>query len=144
MSILKGVFTGVKALFGANDKGADNVMRVASGVGKWIDEQKFTDQEKAQYSAETAKQFQQYMESTVKENTQRSITRRNLAIWIIRTWILLLAASIIAYAFKQVDLAEYIFRIASLSTMDFLVLGTGGFFFGAHIIRQTQLANPKA
>lgn len=144
MNILKGIIGGVKAIFGANQDGADNVMKVASGIGGWIDEQKFTDEEKAKYSAETAQQFQTFMESTIRENTQRSITRRSLAIWIIRTWIFLLIASIAAEAFGYPETAKYIYEIATLSTMDYLVLGVGGFFFASHIIRQTKLADPKA
>jgi len=144
MNILKGIVGGVKAIFGAGQDGTNNVMKVATGIGSWIDEQQFTPQEKAKYSAETAKQFQTFMESTVKENTARSITRRSLAIWIIRAWIGLLIASIIAHILDIDDAAEYIFRIATLSTMEYLVLGVGGFFFGAHIIRQTKLADPKA
>ena len=144
MNILKGIVSGVKAIFGGSDDGADRVMKVATGIGGWIDGQQFTDEEKAAYSAETAQQFQEFMSSTVKENTQRSLTRRNLAIWIIRTWILLLIASIIAAALGKNEIAEYIFNIATFHTMDYLVLGVGGFFFGAHIIRQTKLADPKA
>lgn len=144
MSILKGIISGVKAVFGANQDGASNVMRVATGVGNWIDEQQFTAEEKAKYNAETAQQFQAFMESTVKENTERSRTRRSLAIWIIRTWISLIIASIIAFAAGADSTAEYIWKIVTYSSMDYLVLGVGGFFFGAHIIRQTKLADPKA
>ena len=144
MNILKGLVTGVKAIFGAGQDGSNNVMKVATGIGGWIDEQKFTDEEKAAYSAETARQFQQFMESTIKENTQRSLTRRNIAIWIIRTWIILVISSIAAFIFGQNEAAEYIWRVATYSTMDYLVLGVGGFFFGSHLIRQTKLADPKA
>ena len=144
MNLLKGVISGVKAVFGVGQNGTDNVMKVATGIGSWIDEQQFTPQEKAKYSKETAQQFQTFMESTVKENTQRSITRRSLAIWVIRTWVFLLVASIVSYAFGQQELAAYIWKVTTHSTMDFLVLGIGGFFFGAHIIRQTKLADPKA
>ena len=94
--MISAIIKGVKAIFGAGQDGTNNVMRVATGVGNWIDEQQFTPEEKAQYSKETAQQFQAFMQSTIKESTQRSMTRRNLAIWIIRTWIALLIASIIA------------------------------------------------
>ena len=144
MNLLKGVISGVKAVFGVGQNGTDNVMKVATGIGSWIDEQQFTPQEKAKYSKETAQQFQTFMESTVKENTQRSITRRSLAIWIIRTWIALLIASILAYVFGYAEAAEYIWRVVTYATLDYLVLGVGAFFFGAHIIRQTKLADPKA
>ena len=142
--MLKGIISGVKAIFGVGQDGADNVMRVATGIGSWIDGQQFTDQEKAEYSKETAKQFQAFMESTIKENTQRSITRRSLAIWIIRTWIGLLVISIIAHASGADAVAKYVWEVVTYSTMDYLVLGVGGFFFGSHLVRQTNFANPKA
>ena len=144
MSILKGIVSGVKAVFGVNQDGADNVMRVATGIGGWIDGQQFTDQEKAEYSKETAQQFQQFLETTIRENTARSITRRSLALWIIRTWVILMIASITAMIFGQDEVAKYIWSVVTYSTMDWLVLGVGGFFFGSHIIRQTNFANPKA
>lgn len=142
--ILQGIISGVKAIFGAGQDGTNNVMKAATGIGKFIDEQNFTDEEKAKYNAELIPVFQQYMDSTTKENTQRSLTRRSLAIWIIRTWIFLIIASIVAHVFDYPEAAKYIWDVVTYSTMDYLVLGVGGFFFGAHIIRQTKFADPKA
>ena len=48
MSWYSGIISGVKAVFGVvtTDKGADNVMEVARGVGTWIDERTLTEEEK--------------------------------------------------------------------------------------------------
>ena len=45
------IVKGVKAIFGAGENGAENVMKVATGIGNWIDEQQFSQEEKAKYSA---------------------------------------------------------------------------------------------
>lgn len=131
------LINGVKAIFGVGQDGTNNVMKVASGIGGWIDEQKFTDQEKAEYSAKMIGHYSDFMESTVKENTQRSITRRNIAIWVIRTEIFMLAASAILYRLDA-ELSEYIYKIATTTPMDYLVLGIGAFFFGSHLVRATK------
>ena len=57
MGILSTIAAGAKALFGlstSNSKSQDNVMEVARGVGTWIDNQQYTDQEKAEDAAEVS------------------------------------------------------------------------------------------
>ncbi len=129
------IWQGVKAVFGAGESGSDNVMKVASGIGEWIDEQRFTDQEKAAFNANTVKAYSEFMNSTVAENTQRSLTRRNVAIWVIRAEIAFLVSSAIIYRFDN-ELSLYLYKIATTSPMDYLVLGIGAFFFGSHLVRQ--------
>jgi len=135
--MFSGIWSGIKAVLGVSSDGQSNVMKVASGIGNWIDKQQFTDQEKAQYNAQMVDQYAKFMESTVNESSERSITRRSIAIWIIRTEIALLIASIVLYQFNQ-PLSEYIYKVATTNPMEYLVLGVGAFFFGAHIIRATQ------
>lgn len=141
MNIISGIISGAKAIFGVGDTGSNNVMKAAAGIGGWIDGQKFTEQEKAQFSADMIPHFQTFMDSTVKENTQRSITRREIALWIIRNWIVMLWVAIVSYGFELVinavnhEFSAFIYKIATLEAFIYLVLGVGGFFFGAHIIR---------
>jgi len=129
------LWSGVKAVMGAGESGSDNVMTVAKGIGGWIDGQQFTDQERAEYNASTIKAYSEFMASTVAENTQRSLTRRSIAIWIMRAEIGFLATSAILYRLDA-ELSLYIYKIATSSPMDYLVLGCAGFFFGAHMLRQ--------
>lgn len=137
------VITGVKALFGSSSDGSSNVMKVASGIGGFIDEQDFTTEEKAVYNAEMIGHFGSFMKGTIDENSQRSITRREIALWIMRNWIIMLWASVVAYGVELLlgvshDLSEFILGVATLETMIYLVIGVGAFFFGAHIIRTYQ------
>jgi len=121
-------------LVGSSGDGQANVMKVASGIGNWIDKGKFTDQEKANHSAALIPHFQKFMDSTINENTKRSLTRRDIAIWIIRTEILLLVFSVLLY---KIDLAwsEYVYKICTDSPLGLLTLGVGAFFFGTHLAR---------
>jgi len=135
----------VKAIFGAGQSGSDNVMKVAGGIGGFIDDLSYTDAEKAEkHSTVTIPAMQAFMDSTVKENTERSRTRRDIAIWIIRNWFIMLWVSIGAYGVELIikatnhEFSQFVFSVATFSAMTYLVLGVGGFFFGAHIVRQVK------
>jgi hypothetical protein len=122
-------------------KGADRVMDAAAGVGNWVDNLKHTDQEKATLRAamnETVLDAAgKFMEQTVGECSERSITRRELALLIIRFELALIALSIALY---KIDLAyaEFIWNIATTDPLNYLVGGVGAFFFMAHIVRASK------
>ena len=124
-------------LTGGSKDGADNVMKVASGIGGWIDGQQFTDQEKSEFKGKMLEHYGSFMQSTVNENSQRSLTRRDLAIWIIRTQIFLLVSSVILH---KIDPAwgAYIYKICTESPLGILTLGVGAFFFGTHLVRAAK------
>lgn len=122
---------------GGSSKGADNVMKVASGVGGWIDGMKFTEQEKAEYNGKIIEAAGKFMEQTVGENTERSITRRQLALLIIRFELVLLGLVVILYKIDK-GYAEFIYKIATTDPMNYLVLGIGAFFFMSHIVRASK------
>ena len=124
-------------LSGSSGDGASNVMKVASGIGGWIDKGKFTDQEKAEFNAAIIPHFQKFMDSTVNENTQRSKSRREIALLVIRWELVMLTVSALLFKFDPIW-AKYVFDIATLEVIVYLVLGIGAFFFGAHLIRTQQ------
>ena len=124
-------------LGGGSSKGADNVMKVASGIGGWIDNNKFTDQERAEFSGKMIEAAGKFMEQTIGENTERSITRRQLALLVIRFELVLLSLVVILYKIDK-EYAEFIYKIATTDPMNYLVLGVGAFFFMAHIVRASK------
>jgi hypothetical protein len=124
-------------LGGGSSKGADNVMKVASGVGGWIDGQQFTEQERAAYNSTLIEAAGKFMEHTIGENTERSITRRQLALLVIRFELILLSLVVILYKFDP-EYAEFIYKIATTDPMNYLVLGIGAFFFMSHIVRASK------
>jgi len=136
MGWLTAAFSGVKTLFGGSSSSG---MDVIKGVGGWIDEQKFTEQEKAVDSMERAKLYGMFFSQTVSENSERSRTRRALALLIIRWWLFMLTASAALYPVNQ-PWAEYIFKIATATAVGILVAGVGAFFFGTHLLRERSAA----
>lgn len=137
--VFKVVAAGWRALLGAGATadGTDRVMEVARGVGGWIDEQQYTPEEKAKYLADVAGRVTEFVSSTVGENTARSITRRSIAIWIMRAEVVTLISSGVAYPFHQ-EWSAYLFQLADFSSpLGWLALGVAVFFFGAHVLRTT-------
>ena len=123
------ILAGIKAFGGWFLGQSDNSkgMEIVKGVGGWIDGQQFTEQEQAQ-------KYGEWFSKTVDENTDRSRTRRALALMIIRYWFCLLTAAIIVWPVNP-TYAEFILAIALGAAMASLVLGVGAFFFGSHLLR---------
>lgn len=138
MGLWTAIKAGAGALFGsvsASSKGADNVMEVARGVGGWIDEQQFTDEEKAVQLAKLGESVVAFVDSTKDESTQRSITRRSIAIWIMRAEIFTLMASAVIFPISSYW-SEYLFKMASYdSPLGWMAVGVAVFFFGSHMLR---------
>ncbi len=112
-------------------------VKAATGIGNWIDEQSFTDQEKAEYNAKLIGHYSDYMKSTVNENSERSRTRRDIALWVIKVEIFLLLGSVAVFKFDPA-LSKYIYQVATDSPLGYLTLGIGAFFFGAHLVRAAK------
>ena len=133
-----GVWKAIKAagsfLVGGTGGSGSNGMDVVKGVGNWIDGQQFTDQEKAEDAMKRAELYGDFLRQTIDENSERSRTRRALALLVIRWYLLTLTASALVYKLDP-QWAEYLFKIASTAAVGALVLGIGAFFFGSHLLR---------
>jgi len=137
-----GIREGIKAIFGSSN-GTSNIMEAAKGIGNFIDEQKLTDEERVKYNAQAIEQYGKFMENTIAENSQRSVTRRDLALWIIRNWFIMLWVSIVSYGIENTfdlshNFSKFVYNMSTMEAMSYLVLGVGAFFFGAHIVRQVK------
>ncbi len=143
MNLFKLIGTGVSTLFGGSKDTGDIVKSVVTGVGGWIDEQKFTDEERAVMVLKIGDAYSKFLASTVDENSERSKTRRNIAIWVIRVEAFFLMVSL---ATVKVDpsLSEYAYKIAVDSPWGLLTLGVGAFFFGSHMLRGTSLKDKNS
>ena len=141
MGFFKAIVSGAKAVLGfreGSSKSQDNVMEVARGVGTWIDNQQYTDQEKAEDAAAVSASLITFLQTTVGENTQRSLTRRNIAIWIIRCEIWFFVMSAITYPLNE-RWSEYLFKIAGFDTpMGWATMTVLIFFFGNYALRTIQ------
>jgi len=117
-----------------NDKSIDLVGDTVRGVGTWIDERNFTEEEKSKVNMELAVKYANFLDTTMQENTERSKTRRSLAIWIIRLEAMFLIMSALTYKIDA-TWSEYWYKIAVDSAWGLLTLGVGSFFFGVHMLR---------
>lgn len=130
MGILSRLFGGGKAIEDGMKLAGDAVR----GVGRWIDEQQLTEQERIELKQKAADMMLQMIKATRDENSVRSITRRYLAWAIMSIFLVLVIGSAIAYPFSQ-QYAEYLFKLASQTDIGWLAAGVGGFYFLAHVVR---------
>ena len=139
MGFLSAIAAGAKALFGiSNTKTQDNVMEVARGVGGWIDGLNYTDQEKAEAQAKVSESLIEFLKSTVGENTERSVTRRIIAMWIIRCEMTLIMGGAVTWLFDK-DWSIFLFKVASFDTpMGWAFMTVLIFFFGNYALRVFQ------
>ncbi len=142
MGVLSGLWAGAKVLLGFSgaSKGADNVMKIASGVGQFIDEQNLTEEEAANLRMKAAQMYGDFMDSTKGENSQRSITRREIAIWVIRVELLVLMIYGVLASFGS-KAADVWWKLGTESPLGYLTLGVGAFFFGTHLVRAATKGN---
>jgi len=135
--MFKSIIAGAKAVLGMGDvKGAG--IAAVKEVAEWIDQRKFTPEEQAEYVLKVAPVYAKFMENTVNENSERSKTRRQLAILVIRNWVAMLWAAIFAWLWKP-EWSSFILTIALSTALISLVLGIGAFFWGTHLLRGTPL-----
>jgi len=139
VGLLSGLWAGAKVLLGFSGagKGADNVMTIAKGVGNFIDEQNFTEQEAREHKLKIADAYVKFLDASKDENTQRSITRREIAIWIIRIELLCLMLYGTLASFN-LGAAGVWKEISFDSPLSVLTWGVGAFFFGTHLIRSAK------
>lgn len=130
----------VSTLFGgsnASSKATDFAQTAVKGIGNWIDEQKFTEQESAELRMKSGQMMLDMVKSTHDENSVRSITRRVLAWAIMGTFLLLLLISVAIYKLDP-DYSKFIYDVATKSDLGWLAAGVGGFYFLAHVVRANK------
>lgn len=123
-----------KAFFSA-PKVVDNVFDKEKGLltqfGGWVNDLNYTDQEKAQALGSLLDHATQFAKDTLGESTERSKTRRSLAIEIMRVELSLILMSVAVWPINK-EYARFIWDVASST----LVAGAFGavvvFFFGTY------------
>lgn len=134
-----GFFSALKSVGSWLVGSSGNGMDVVKGVGSWIDEQQWTEQEQAEWTTKRVELFSKFLDQTIKENSERSRTRRSLSLLFIRWWLLMMTFSGLLYPINQ-QWSKYIWQIVSYEYVVYFALGIGAFFWGAHIVRGTKFA----
>ncbi|WP_299948256.1 hypothetical protein [uncultured Microbulbifer sp.] len=156
-------WSAVKGIFSSNAKPVDDILDKDRGLlvraGGFINDLSYTEQERVRDNAElVARQAAAYGElidtvteharNTASENTQRSLTRRQVAIAIIRVELFLVLASVVIWPF-QPEYARFVWLVASSSLMIGAFMAVVVFFFGSygisnHLLKPLREAKKKA
>jgi len=141
-------WTAIKTFFTIAPKAADDILDKDNGLlvraGGWVNDLQYTEAEKARDFGEMAKCVVEYVKTTLGESTERSATRRAIAILWIKAQLglvfmtaiaipadIILGASIEGYK-GMIMTAEFF----ALTICNVMVWGTGSvivFFFGPYM-----------
>lgn len=121
----------------SSEKVAENILDKDNGlltqVGGWIGNMNYTDEEKAEFTERLNKGVSNFVEMTLAENTERSKSRRAVAIMWIKAQLGMIFIVIIAAPFNM-ELAKFYLSIAFGTLMVSGTLAVLGFFFGSHML----------
>jgi hypothetical protein len=123
-------------LMGA-DKVTDNVLDKDNGlltqVGGWIGGMNFTPEEQAEMNERMVAGVGKFVEMTLGENTERSKTRRAVAVMWIKAQLAMILIVFIVAPFDM-ELAKFYLTIAFGTLMVGGTLSIIAFFFGGHML----------
>lgn len=133
-------------IFTPDNKTVDNIMDKDNGllaqVGGWFGNLSLTKEEVIKFNQATVTSVQKFVVATLDENTERSKTRRAIAIlWIKCELAIILLCSIAAP--WNMELAEFYFKLASTGIMFAGTMAVIIFFFGSHGITKYQESKKK-
>lgn len=130
------IFTKVTGFFsGVPPKTVDDLFDKDDGLiakaGAWIGNANFTSEEVAEMNAKTAADVRSFVVETMSESTDRSQARRNIAVFFIKFYALLVFMAGITHVFDP-EWSKVWFALATSVTVGGLVTAISVFFFGSH------------
>ncbi len=121
--------------FSWSEKVADNVLDKDNGliaqVGSWVGNMDLTKEEVIEFNAKTVSSVQAFVKATLSESTERSKTRRAIAVLWIKTQLSIVLMCCIAAPFN-LELAKFYFTLATSTLMITVTTAICIFFFGSH------------
>ena len=118
-----------------SDKVADNVLDKDNGliaqVGSWVGNMNLTKEEVIEFNAKTVSSVQSFVKATLSESTERSKTRRAIAVLWIKSQLAIVLMCCIAAPF-DLELANFYFNLATSTLMITVTTAICIFFFGSH------------
>lgn len=130
-------------LFGGSDtanKSLEMADKAMSGIGTWIDERKFTEEEQVKASAQSVAAYLEWFKIAASENGPRSVTRRVLA-WGISGFIVFWASVGMGFAIaepwypKAGEAVANMIAVAEAYKLGWAFAGVIVFYFGVQIFR---------
>jgi hypothetical protein len=123
------------------EKAATNILDKDSGlltqVGGWVGNMNLTQEELIEFNAKTVGNVHEFVKATLSESTERSKTRRSIAIMWIKLQVSLVLLCCIAAPFDSV-LASFYLDLATSSLMFTVTTAICIFFFGSHGLARLQ------
>ncbi len=116
-------------------KAVDNVLDKDNGlltqVGSWIGNMDLTKEEIIEFNNKTVTSVQSFVKATLSESTERSKTRRSIAVLWIKSQLAIVFMCCIAAPWDM-ELAEFYFKLATSGLMITVTTAICIFFFGSH------------
>lgn len=126
---------GLWSWFTGGSKTVDDVFDSEKGhlakIGGWIGNQQFTDQERATFDAKNLGAVHKFVVDTLAENTDRSKARREVAVFFIKFYAIMLFMAGMVYPISSEWSAVWV-GLATSATVGGLVISISVFFFGSH------------
>ncbi len=132
--------------FSWGEKTVDNVLDKDNGllaqVGGWVGNLKLTQEEVMEFNGKTIFAVQEFVKSTLGENTARSIARRGIALLWIKAELGIVLMACICAPWDMV-LAEFYFKVAASGVMFGGTTAIIIFFFGSYGLVRHNESKPK-
>jgi len=100
-------------------------------TGEWIGNSNFTDEERAELNTANMESIRRFVADTLEESTDRSRARREIAVFFIKFYSIMLFMAGMTYPFNS-GWSEVWFNIATSGSVGGLVIAISIFFFGSH------------
>lgn len=100
-------------------------------VGNWVGNMSLTKEEVIEFNNATVTSVQSFVKATLSESTERSKTRRSIAVLWIKAQLSIVLMCCIAAPWNM-ELAEFYFKLATSALMITVTTAICIFFFGSH------------
>lgn len=117
------------------EKAVDLADASVRGIGNWIDEQQYTEEEKAKAKAETAKQYHEFVKMAYDQNSIRSLTRRGLAWAFAGAFLFSFLTSVGLAIAGQHKTADVIIGLIKVYWLGEIMIAIIAFYFGNHLLQ---------
>lgn len=118
-------------------KTIDLIGTTARGIGQWIDEQQFTEQERAELRKEIMDRYMQFIEKAYDESGARTITRRILAVMIVSGFTATFLLGMVTYPLSP-EFSKFLLDWIEATQFDWITITVIAFYFGIPFLREGQ------
>ena len=133
------MWTFIKTLFGGTDtasKTLDLVSSSVKGIGSFIDEQQFTQEERSQANMKAVEAHLELIKATTGENSTRSVTRRWLA-WGVTGYVVIWGSVAMVFAILgKSNVVNDMVAVINALNLGITFLAIMGFYFGVSLLRK--------